>query len=379
MPPVSTLSSEDVLARARAAGFDLAALVPLAPPRRAEAFRAWIAAGHHADMAWLERQRERILDPRQVLPGEGTLLVVGLGHAREAVRTAEGARIARYAAGRDYHNLMTKRLRRLARELTEAGLAGRTRAIVDAGPLLERAHAAEAGLGFESKAANLLHPDHGPWFFLGELLLEAELPAPPSAPPAGSCGTCTACLDACPTEALVAPGVLDARLCLSYHTIENRGTIPHELRASLGPWVFGCDVCSEVCPWGREAPDRAEVFGTHPAVEGARLVDWLALDEEAFRERFRGSPLQRPKRAGLLRNAALVLGNLGREEALTPLTGALEDPAPEVRAAAFWALHRAFPPERVEALLTRALEREEDPATAADYRRTLAGEGRSEE
>ena len=192
--------ADDVLAVALELGFDLAGLAPLAPPPAAERFERWLAAGHQAGMAWLEANRARIVDPRGLVPGARTLLVVGLAHGRAAVELPDGARIARYAAGRDYHGFMLKRLRRLRRVLQERGLVRPSRIVVDAGPLLERSHAAVAGLGFESKAANLLDPRHGPWFFLGELVLEEELQTAPS-PPAGSCGTCTACLDACPTAA----------------------------------------------------------------------------------------------------------------------------------------------------------------------------------
>src|SRR5262245_6922142 len=258
--------TREVLDLARGYGFDLAGIAPLGPPQGGPLFERWLAAGHHADMGWLETHRRHILDPRLLLGGGKSLLVVGLGHSRDACEVAGGARVARYAAGRDYHNVIGRKLRKLAGALRARGLLGRWKKVVDAGPLLERSHAAEAGLGFESKAANLLHPRFGPWFFLGELLLDVEV-APTPLPPAGSCGTCTACLAACPTGAILEPGVVDARLCLSYHTIENRGPIPHELRTRLGPWVFGCDVCSEVCPWGSEAPDLAARFGTHAALE----------------------------------------------------------------------------------------------------------------
>jgi epoxyqueuosine reductase len=324
-------------------------------------------------MDWLERNRERILDPRRVLPGGKSILVVGLGHARTAVRTPDGGRVARYAAGRDYHNVMRRRLRKLARRLAQHGLLGRSRAIVDAGPLLERSHAAEAGLGFESKAANLLHPRFGPWFFLGELLLEVELEPTPTPPP-GSCGTCTACLDSCPTGAIRAPGVVDANLCLSYHTIENRGPIPHGLRAQLGGWVFGCDVCSEVCPWGREAPDASEQWGTHPAVGERPLADWLRTPPGAFTARFQGSPLQRARREGLARNAALCLGSDPHDLGRGVLLEALEwDPSPRVREAAFWGLARGWPGDRGVALaLERALRRESDVEAVEDMHRTQA-------
>ncbi|HED66149.1 MAG TPA: tRNA epoxyqueuosine(34) reductase QueG [Planctomycetes bacterium] len=369
------------------AGFDLAALVPLAPPRDGDHFERWLAAGHQAGMDWFERQRARILDPRRIDPGARSLLVVGLGHARPAGRAplgrgTEEARIARYALGRDYHNLIQKRLRKLSKELAGAGLVGTGRVLVDAGPLLERSHAQEAGLGFISKSANLLHPDHGPWFFLGELFLDLELSPEdfPSQPPAGSCGTCTACLDACPTDAIIAPGRIDANRCISYQTIENRGSVPHALRPRLGPWVFGCDVCSEVCPWGDGAPDRSGEFGTHPFVERAQrpggILEWLRQTEEEFVSRTPGSPLRRPGRDALARNVALALGNLPGEAGLATLPAALDDRSPLVRAAAFWALYHAHASDRpAREALSRARAREWDPAAAEDMDQTLREHG----
>lgn len=354
-------------------GFDLAGVAPLRPPRDATRFEDWLAAGRHADMAWLERQRERIVDPRRILPEGRSLLVVGLAHSRPAPELAAGVRVARYAAGDDYHQRMERALRQLAGRLSEAGIVGRTRAIVDAGPLLERSHAEEAGLGFLSRAANLLHPRFGPWFFLGELLLEAELEPTPS-PAAGSCGTCTACLDACPTGAIPAPGVIDANLCLSYHTIENRGRIPEAIEARLGPWVFGCDVCSEVCPWGGRAPDRAAEWGTAPEIERSP-VEWVSLSEAEFALRFRGSPLRRARREGLARNACLVLGHQPSEEGRSALTQALEsDPSPLVREAAARGLARGHGADAgMRALLARAASREPDLRARAGMERALAG------
>lgn len=344
-----------VLEMAHDVGFELAGLAPLRRPRAGDRFERWLDAGRHAGMGWLERQRERILDPARILPEGRTILCVGLGHSRPAVELPGGGRVARYAAGADYHNRMPRMLRRLARLLREEGLLGDFRQIVDAGPLLERSHAAEAGLGFESKAANLLHPAFGPWFFLGELILDADLaPTEPARPvSSASCGTCTACLDVCPTDALLAPGELDAERCLSYQTIENRGPVPGELREELGEWAFGCDLCSEVCPWGREAPDLAERFGVHPRVE-EELVSWIETPAEAFPERFRGSPLKRPRRDGLARNAALVLGNRPSEQGRRALLRALDSDASElVRGAAAWALGRGH---RVDAGVVHALE-----------------------
>lgn len=364
--------ARQVLELASEQGFDLVGITPLQPPRAAARFEDWLLAGRQADMAWLEENRARILDPRLSLPEGKSLLVLGLGHSRAATGPTGGGRVARYAAGRDYHNVLGRKLRKLAGALRARGLLGEWKKVVDAGPLLERSHAAEAGLGFESKAANLLHPRFGPWFFLGELLLDVEL-EPTPAPPAGSCGTCTACLDACPTAAILEPGVVDARLCLSYHTIENRAAIPHELRAPLGGWLFGCDVCSEVCPWASQAPDLADRFGTHSALARGGALEWVGLSAARFAHEFEGSPLRRTGRDGLARNAALVLGNLPSEAGRAALERALADPSAMVREAAFWSLARAHGEERnVPAVLARVLAAEPDPAAAAGMQRTRA-------
>jgi epoxyqueuosine reductase len=354
---------------AREVGFDLAGIAPLEPPRAASRFHDWIAAGRHGAMGYLERNQERILDPRTVMPGGRSILIVGLGHPRAAVELCGGGRVARYAAGRDYHNVMGRMLRRLARRLAEAGLLGRSRSIVDAGPLLERSHAAQAGLGFESKAANLLHPRFGPWFFLGELLIEAEL-EPTEGPPAGSCGTCTACLDACPTAAILEPGLVDARRCISYLTIEHRGPVRDDLRSSVGPWAFGCDVCSEVCPWGRHSSDASARFGTHSAIAEAGLVEWLAAGSD-WEARFEGSPLRRPRRDGLARNAAIALGNLPSDEGRRALLEALTfDPSALVREASAWALARAHGGDgTAKDALERAGEREPEAWAQSAIRR----------
>ena len=370
-----------MLEAATEAGFDLVGIAPLEPPRDGPRFEAWLQAGHHGEMEWLERQRPRILDPGQILPQGRSMLVVGLGHSREPVELEQGGRIARYAAGRDYHNWMGKRLRGLARRLAREGLIDRSRSIVDAGPLLERSHAEQAGLGFSSKAANLLSPRFGPWFFLGELILDAQL-TPSTSPASGSCGTCTACIDACPTGAILAPGLVDSPTCISYLTIEKRGAIPTELRAQIGDWAFGCDVCSEVCPWGRKAPDLAQRFGTHAAVRETRLTDWLSVDPDGafgtarFPTTFEGSALRRPGAAGLARNAAIVLGNrpteAGREALLEALRG---HSSPVVREAAAWALARGHARDPgVSGELASALQRETQAQARAGMARSLDGD-----
>lgn len=369
---------EQVIELALEAGFDLAGLAPLEPPPDAARFEAWLDAGHHAGLDYLERNRGRISDPRSLVPsGRATLLVLGLGHARGAVELEDGTRIARYAAGRDYHNLVGKQLKRLRRRLQEEGLIGEhARAIVDAGPLLERSHAAQAGLGFASKAANLLNPRFGPWLFLAELVLPVELEATPAAgaDSAASCGTCTACLDACPTQALLEPGVLDANRCISFHTIENRGPVPAEIEEQSGPWAFGCDVCSEVCPWGRDAPDLAQRFGTHTVLEGASAAGWMAQrEDEAWRADFEGSPLRRPGRAAFLRNTATVLSNRPSEVGRDALLEALaRDASALVRSAAGRALGRAHGADAgVRLALELALAREHDDDARATLRAAL--------
>ncbi|MFT6109178.1 MAG: epoxyqueuosine reductase [Planctomycetota bacterium] len=336
---------------AREAGFDLAGIAPFGPPPDAEAFDRWIDAGEHGSMDYLERGRLVTTDPRRQWPQGKSLLVVGLGHSRPPIELAGGGRIARYAAGRDYHNVVGKMLTKLRKRLISEGLCAPGSLFVDATPLMERSHAREAGLGFASKAANLLHPQFGPWFFLGEIILESDFEPTPHQVPAGSCGTCTACIDACPTAAITAPGQVDARRCISYATIEHRGLVEHELREQTGPWAFGCDVCSEVCPWGSKAPDLSERFGTRPEFEDtearpgeglAQMLDTAGDSDEQHGLRYQGSPLRRPRRVGIARNAAIALGNLGSDLGRNALLVALDaDPSPEVRAAAAWALSRA--------------------------------------
>ena len=363
--------SEQLVEMAHEVGFDLAAVTPLEPPPDAARFEAWLAKGYGADMEWLVRQKGRIMDPRGLSGQPASLLVVGLAHSRPALSLTGGGRIARYALGRDYHNRIGKLLKRLRRRIEAAGMPLAGRALCDAAPLLERSHAAAAGLGFASKAANLLHPRFGPWFFLGELVIEADL-APTNTPPNGSCGTCTACLDACPTQAIRAPGVVDATLCISYHTIENRGAIPEPLRAAVGDWAFGCDICSEVCPWGHKAPDTSSDWGTHSGLDGD-LLSWLRVGEASFKERWQGSAMQRPKRAGLARNAALVLGMHpveGGRECLTCLLDSEREVW--VREAAAWGLARGYGRDAgVRQALEAAAAREVDPVWRARFVRDL--------
>jgi epoxyqueuosine reductase len=349
--------AERAKALALALGFDRAGIARLdTPPPHAETLHDWLARGRHGEMAWLARDPEGRVDPRRRFPWAASAVVVSLIYdaptetpARSAPESPSrpAARIARYAGGADYHDVLLPPLRALGDALEAlAGRAVRSRAYVDTGPLLERALAAQAGLGWIGRNTLLIDPELGSYSFLGVLLTDLDLPA--DAPESDHCGTCRACLDACPTDAFPAPYVLDAARCLSYTTIELRGAIPEPLRAGQGAWVFGCDVCQDVCPWNTRArrpvpPDRAGLRAAlAPRPEWVRpALAWLlALDEDAWRTATRRTALRRAKHRGLLRNALVAAGNAG-DPTLAPLVArhtASEDPS--ITEHARWALAR---------------------------------------
>lgn len=299
-------------AEAYAQGFSAAGITTLGPADTAGAYDRWLERGYHGEMAYMARNREVRHDTRLPEPGVRSALVVALDYGG---REPSGP-VARYARGDDYHDLMRDRLR--AVHAAVARWLGRDvhgRAYVDTGPLLERDLARRAGLGWFGKNANLISPERGSFFFIGSLVLDLELPA--DAPfETDHCGTCTRCLDACPTQAIVEAGVIDARRCISYLTIELRGEIPEELRNGIGELVYGCDVCQEVCPWNvRFARELSEpAFAPRAAIAGkdarALASDILAMSQDEYTTAFRRSPMKRAKLAGLKRNAAVVLGNV---------------------------------------------------------------------
>jgi epoxyqueuosine reductase len=342
--PDSRATAEILKSWALAAGFDRAGVAALSPSAHGEAYLRWLARGDQAGMGYLERRVEARLDPASLLPGARSALCVALQYWPLSSEDAGPAgdlwpRVARYARGRDYHEVMGERLAELARRIDGELPGTGTRAYVDTGPVLERELAARAGLGAVGKNTNLLHPEGGSWFLLGELLTTLDLD--PDVPLADLCGSCTRCLDACPTGALPEPYRLDANRCISYWTIEHRGAIPESVREGLGDWVFGCDVCQEVCPWNAAPPaaDHPDL-ALPPARSELDLAGLLALPREEYVERFRGSPMKRAKLAGLKRNAALAMGNRGDPRHLPALARALDDPEPEVAEAAGWALGR---------------------------------------
>jgi epoxyqueuosine reductase len=338
-----------ILDEAHRLGFDLAGIVAARPGGHLEAYRSWLASGYHGEMDYLSRA-DRVARRQElglILPGVRSIVTVGLNYyPGDTPSVADGATgpglIARYAWGSDYHQLMLSRLEELAAFVSaEAGRAVSRRAYVDTGPLLERDHAAEAGLGFIGKNTCLINPRLGPWIFLGELLLGTDL-APSEKPVLPSCGTCRRCLDACPTHALVRPYVLDARRCISYLTIELKGAIPRELRPLIGNRIYGCDECQEVCPWHRFARVTSEGSFVPSGADRCTplLAPLLELDEEAFHRRFDGTVVARIGRGRLLRNVAVALGNSEDRHATRALITALGDAEPLVRSHAAWALGR---------------------------------------
>ncbi len=315
-------------ALAEEVGLELRAVVAAQrlPESVMERLDQWLQNDHHGEMAYLANARSVMADPRDWKDWTRSMALFALPYHRPADGFRDGGRVARYAVGRDYHNLLGKKLERLGKRLRAAGLVQRFRACTDAAPLLEREYAFLGELGWRGKNTLVLDPADGPWVILGELLIDAELPDYTKRPTQtssndvapsndrgrrwASCGSCTACLDVCPTGALTAEYQLDARLCISYLTIEHRGAIAEELRPQIGDWVFGCDLCSEVCPFGHHADNHADAWGRKEALDDFRLEDLLSLTEDRFRSAFAGSPIRRAGLSGLKRNACVVLGNL---------------------------------------------------------------------
>ncbi len=343
-----------------------------------EAVERWVAAGHAAGLEYMERRPGERADPQQRMPWLRSIVSVAVPYGGPDLpfeHEQRYGRVARYAWGRDYHDVLLPRLRALAASL--AGLLGanEARAACDHSPLLERGFAERAGLGFAGKNTCLIRPGHGSWFLLGEVLTDLELEATPPATPAPGCGACTRCLVACPTGALPAPGVLDARRCISTWTIEVQAPIPHALRERMGAWVFGCDACQDPCPYNgldvlEAFPGLAPEAGVGPRLD---LAATLALRSDlAFARRFAATSLLRAGRAGVLRSAAVVARNIGAAGAVPALEACVrEDVAPVVRSHALWAL-AGLDAGRARPWLERA-RRDLDAGVRAEAEALLAG------
>jgi epoxyqueuosine reductase len=331
---------------ASAIGFHLVGVTSPEPFPQAEIdITRWLAEGHQGEMAWLNAARTHLATrPTELLPGARSLIVVGVSYRTVEPDVASGGRIARYAWGSDYHDVLKQRLQLLVAFLAEhVGREVRARVFVDSGPLVERDAAVRAGLGFRGKNTNLLTAI-GSFVFLGAVLTDVELDF--DQPVTRDCGSCRLCIDACPTDALDQAYHLAAERCIAYLTIEHRGPIDMELRPKLGDWVFGCDICQEVCPYNASVRGRPRGWPEFEPRQGTRvdLARTLALDDQAFRDTYRGSPIKRAKRSGLARNAALALGNQPDPAARSALEAAVNsDPDPMVQDAAHWALARLPP------------------------------------
>ncbi len=327
-------------ARARELGFAFCGLTTPDPPPHVVEYERWIAKGYHGEMTYLEseRARQRRADPRLIFPGCKTIIVVALPYAPGET----AGPIAAYALGNDYHDIIPRKIDELAAWLeSEAGRPIERKVYTDTGPLLERELAQRAGIGWIGKNTMLINPKAGSYFLPGEVLIDLELPPDPPFT-ADHCGTCTRCIEACPTGAILPDRVLDARRCISYLTIELKGSIPEDSREPMGGWIFGCDICQAVCPWNARfaqslTPDPA-LAPRHPNPD---LTAELSLTPEQFSAKFKGSPIRRAKRRGYLRNAAVALGNEGDVEAIPALERCVKNEAePLVREHAAWALER---------------------------------------
>ena len=347
---------EQIRSEALQLGFDLAGIAPISPVPHVDAYRDWIAHGYHGEMGYMARpdRVERRDNPGVILPGARAIVCVGLNYypgplPGDLARDASRGLIANYAWGIDYHDLMRPRLEELAAFIrAQTGGNATTRVYVDTGPILERAYAAAAGLGFIGKNTCLIHPRMGSWLFLGEIIIDAEL---------------------APTGALIAPYILDARRCISYLTIELKGSIPRDLRPLMGNRIYGCDACQQVCPWQRFAsPTRERSFHTEEINRAAPpLAELVEMDEAAFQQRYAESPVARIRRGRLLRNATVALGNWGDERAIKPLSKALQDADPLVRGHAVWALGRTGGHQ----VLQDALQKETDADVRQEIEMTL--------
>lgn len=333
-----------LIQRARELGFDDCRVAEAGPARHGEQYRRWLAEGRHGTMAYLERTAEKRLDPRVLLEGARSVVMLAISYGGEPKTGGVGPDgvgiVARYARYDDYHEVIAARLAVLSSAVEAWGGPGtRCLAHIDAGPVLERDFAEQAGLGFIGKHTNLIGRRLGNWFFLASLVTTAVLE--PDEAETNHCGSCTRCLKACPTGAITEPFRLDARRCISFLTIELKGSIPEELRPAVGLRIFGCDDCLAVCPWNRFAREGRMLAEHRRSELGALdLMDLLSLDEAGFKRRFSGTPLLRPKRRGFLRNVCVALGNLGDARALPALEKASVDPEPLVAEHARWAVRR---------------------------------------
>ncbi|MCB1208101.1 MAG: tRNA epoxyqueuosine(34) reductase QueG [Verrucomicrobiales bacterium] len=323
-----------IIAEAHRLGFGDCRIAAANPAAHRALLKEWIDAGKHGDMVWMARDPERRSDPRLVVPGARSVIVLAMNYWQGGPPPNPQYRIARYAWNEDYHDLIGPKLKELDALLVQHG--GTQRSYVDTGPVLERDFASESGLGWGGKSTMQIHRQLGTWFFLAEIITTLDLTADEKG--RDLCGSCTRCMTACPTAAITAPRRLDARRCISYLTIENKGSIPEEFRHAIGDRIYGCDDCLDACPWNRFSQVSHEAtFAARESVFQHPLRDFLKLDDEAFRLLFKKSPIKRIKRPAFLRNVCVALGNVGTAEDLPALESAVQDPHPLIAEHAAWA------------------------------------------
>ncbi len=360
-----------LIEEAKAAGFDTVAFTtPDAIPQAPERLRQYIAEGCHADMLWMEETEERRANPSVLWPEVRSIMVLAMNYGPDTnplaiLNEKDRAAISVYAQNRDYHDIIKGKLKHVASRF--AARAGQdVKVFVDTAPVMEKPLAQAAGLGWQGKHTNLVSRELGSWLFLGSIFTTAEIP--PDAPDHDHCGSCHACLDICPTDAFPAPYRVDARRCISYLTIENKGPIPPEFRRAIGNRIYGCDDCLSVCPWNKFAQTTSEIkLKAREDLKAPRLADLLALDDPSFRTLFSGSPVKRIGRDRFIRNVLIAAGNSADKALLPQVETLLGDPAPVVRGAAIWALKQLASPEQVANLQRRLATCEEDATVQAEW------------
>ncbi len=354
----SSQLTESLKQEAQRLGFDFAGVAPAVEPTGFSRLGDWISKGFHGEMDYLETRRDAYQHPEGVLPAVRSIMMLGMSYHSDAhslsAEPGKG-RIARYAWGQvDYHDFIHKKLKELCRYARSIGDGITIRGVVDTAPLLEREFAQLSGMGWHAKNTMLINRQLGSWFLIAAILTDAQLEI--DAPMATDhCGTCRACIEACPTDAFVEPGTLDATKCISYLTIEHRSPIPSELREKMGDWILGCDVCQDVCPWNHKAINSSHAeFEPVAELRPLELHDLFRMDDDQFRARYRKTPLWRPKRRGILRNAAIALGNQPSANGLKTLSIGINDDEPLIRGACAWAIgqHRKLHGDVAERLLT---------------------------
>lgn len=360
-----------LIEEAKAAGFDAVAFTtPDAIPQAPARLRQYIADGHHADMVWMEETEERRANPAALWPEVRSIMMLAMNYGPDTnplavLEQKDRAAISVYARNRDYHDIIKGKLKHVASRF--AARAGQdVKVFVDTAPVMEKPLAQAAGLGWQGKHTNLVSRELGSWLFLGSIFTTAEIP--PDTADRDHCGSCRACLDACPTAAFPAPYRIDARRCISYLTIENKGPIPHEFRKALGNRIYGCDDCLSACPWNKFAQEASEIkLKAREDLRAPRLADLLPLDDPAFRTLFSGSPIKRIGRDRFLRNILIATGNSDDPSLLPQVETLLHDASPLVRGAAIWALRQLGRPDHVAVLKKRLAPAEQDATVRAEW------------